>query len=144
MMPPTISRRGLLAVASTGAMACLSAFLSLFRGYSEGTSSGTDSDLVALCSDLCCPRTVGKACLLALPASESTRSSLARAILADLRLAQRNHSPSDVFAQAISERSRTDFRGGRVVTVDGWILSLTETRIYALAALLREAHVHVV
>jgi len=44
-----------------------------------------------------------------------------------------------MLAQAIKERSRTDFRDGRVVTVDGWILSLTETRVYALAALLNDS-----
>jgi hypothetical protein len=51
-----------------------------------------------LCSNLRCPWTVGKACLLALPVVESTQSSLARTILTDVKLARRNHSPSDVFA----------------------------------------------
>jgi hypothetical protein len=40
------------------------------------------------------------------------------------------------YAHAIRESSRDDFRCGRIVTVDGWMLSLTETRVYALAALL--------
>jgi hypothetical protein len=40
-------------------------------------------------------------------------------------------------AQAIGQRSRDDFRDGRIVIVDGWMLSLTETRLYALATLMR-------
>jgi hypothetical protein len=143
MMPPTISRRSLLATAISGPVTWLvnvPFFVHVGRVYSIPGYN----ELFALCSDLRCPQTIGKACLLALPMSENTRSSLARAILADVELARRNRSASDVLGQAISERSRTDFRDGRVVTVDGWILSLTETRVYALAALLREAHVHVV
>ena len=38
-------------------------------------------------------------------------------------------------AQAIRQRNRDDFATGRIVTIDGWMLSLTETRVYALAAL---------
>ena len=133
------SRRSLVATAISGTVAWLGEHLSFLTIDAGGAYH---SELIALCSDLRCPGTVGKACLLAFSASESTRSSLARAILADVDRARRNRSASAVLAQAISERSRTDFRDGRVVTVDGWVLSLTETRVYALAALLREAHVH--
>ena len=42
-------------------------------------------------------------------------------------------------AQTLRERSRTDFHEGRIVNVDGWMLSLTETRVYALAALLSQS-----
>ena len=125
MIPRTISRRSLVATAIGGTVAWLGEYLSLLT---TGAGCAYHSELIALCSDLRCPETVGKACLLALPASESTRSSLARTILADVDLARRNRSASAVLAQAISERSRTDFRDGRVVTVDGWVLSLTETR----------------
>lgn len=38
--------------------------------------------------------------------------------------------------RAIRDRSRADFRDDRIVGVDGWMLSLTEVRVYALAALL--------
>jgi hypothetical protein len=35
----------------------------------------------------------------------------------------------------VGERQRDDFASGRVVEVNGWILSQTEVRLYALAAL---------
>lgn len=37
--------------------------------------------------------------------------------------------------RAISEQVREDFAHGRVVEVDGWVLSATEARLYGLAAL---------
>jgi len=40
-----------------------------------------------------------------------------------------------VIRQMINERVRQDFADGAVVTVDSWILAITETRLYALAAL---------
>ena len=138
MIPRTITRRSLVATAISGSGVRLGGYLSLLTA---GAGCAYHGELIALCSDLRCPKTVGKACLLAFSASESTRLSLARAILADVALARRNRSDSAVLAQAISERSRTDFRDGRVVTVDGWVLSLTETRVYALAALLPAPHV---
>lgn len=138
-MPRTISRRSLVATAISGTVASLGECLSFLP-----TDAGRpySSELVALCSRLPCPQTIGNACLLALVASERTRSCLERAILADVKLARRSHSAIDLLGHAIGERSRTDFRNGRVVTVDGWVLSLTETRVYALAALLAEVHVH--
>ena len=38
--------------------------------------------------------------------------------------------------EALARRIRQDFAEDRVVTVDGWVLSVTETRLYALADLL--------
>ena len=144
MMPRTISRRSLIATAISGAVAWLGGYVSFLAAHAGCKYSIAGySELIAVCSDLRCPRTIGKACLLALPAPESTRSSLARTILADVRSVGQNRSLPAVLAQAIRERSRADFREGRVVTVDGWILSLTETRVYALAALLPEPRVPV-
>ena len=137
-MPLTISRRRLLAVASTGAIAFPGAFLSFTWGYSEPESSGIDGDLIALCSELGCPKPIGKACLLALPPSERRLSSLSKAILGHDRMPGEGRLPQDAIAQSISQRSRVDFEEGRVLTVNGWILALTEARLYALAALLTE------
>lgn len=141
MIPPTISRRSVIATAISGAVAWLGGCMSFITAHFGSTHSIAGvSELIALCSKLRCPRTIGKACLLALPASESTRSTLARTILADVAPTRENHSSPDVLARAIRQRGRADFRQGRVVTVDGWILSLTETRVYALAAMLPESH----
>jgi hypothetical protein len=57
-------------------------------------------------------------------------------LLGDVQVAGGDCSSARALAQAIRELSRDDFRCGRIVTVDGWMLSLTETRAYALAALL--------
>ena len=142
MMPRTISRRSLIATAISGAVAWLGGHVSFLAARARCTYSKAGySELIAMCSDLRCPRMIGKACLLALPAPESTRTSLTRTILADVRAVGQSHSLRIVLAQAIRERSRADFREGKVVTVDGWILSLTETRVYALAALLPEPEV---
>jgi hypothetical protein len=138
MMPPTISRRSVLAVASTGAMACVGVFLSFTRGYSAPKSLGTDSDLVALCSELGCPKPIGKACLLALPLSERRLPSLSKAIVGHDRAPGEGRLSLNTLTQSISQRSRADFQEGRVLTVNGWILALTEARLYALAALLTE------
>jgi hypothetical protein len=142
MMPRIISRRSLVATAISGAVAWLGGYLSFpaahagckfpIAGYGE---------LIVLCLGLRCPRTIGKACLLALAVPENARAPLARTILADVRSV--DLSLPELLARAIRERSRADFCEGRVVTVDGWILSLPETRVYALAALLSEPRIPV-
>lgn len=140
----TISRRRLAATAVSGAAAWVGGSVShLFARASLTYSTLGYSELTALCSDLRCPRTIAKACLLALPAPERTRSTLARAIFQDIRPAGENRPSRDVLAQVIRSRSRADFQEGRVLNVDGWILSVTETRVYALAALLPEPRVPV-
>jgi hypothetical protein len=92
--------------------------------------------LAELCSDLRCPETIRKACLRALPAAEVSREDLARLVLADVSSAAEGCTSAIALKHSVRERSRDDFREGRIVTVDGWMLSLTETRVYALAALL--------
>ena len=86
MMPRPISRRSLVAAAIGGAAAWLGGYVS-FLAVRAGRPYSVSGyrELYALCSDLRCPRTIGKACLLALPATEGTRSSLARTILSDVR-----------------------------------------------------------
>lgn len=95
------------------------------------------AEMVAVaCSGWRHPETIGKACLAALPAVEASQGSLARLLLGDAQTAGGDCSSARALAQAIRELSRDDFRCGRIVTVDGWMLSLTETRAYALATLL--------
>ena len=89
----------------------------------------------AWCSESGCPGRIGKACLKALPDIEASKASLRRLVLGDLRVAGGDCSSASALAQAVREQSRDDFRAGRIMTVDGWMLSLTETRVYALAAL---------
>jgi len=96
--------------------------------------------LAAVCSDLCPPTIIGEACLDVLPAIENSEASLTRLILGEVRASGRDSLSVRALAHSIRERSRDDFRDGRVVTVDGWMLSLTETRVYALAALVAQPH----
>jgi hypothetical protein len=42
--------------------------------------------------------------------------------------------PSGDEAASVSASMHADFKAGRVVTVDGWIVSRTEARLYALCA----------
>jgi hypothetical protein len=65
---------------------------------------------------------------------------LARALTTDARLAGSDGIPVRSVAQALRQRSRDDFRAGRLAMVDGWMLSLTETRLYALATLTHTKH----
>jgi hypothetical protein len=132
-----LCRRGLITAAIGGGATWLGGrmlFLVAGRGRVRATF-GSDA-FATLCSDLSYPRTIGKACLEALPAIEASKGSLTRVILADMRAAGRDGSSTSALAHAIRDQSRDDFRDGRIVTVDGWMLSLTETRVYALAALL--------
>jgi hypothetical protein len=127
-------RRGLIAMAIGGAawMSGYATFLAV-GGQRRRSAIGPDS-LAALVSELCYSGAIGNACLEALPAAENSENALTRAIIGEMR---RDYASARGLARSIMERSRNDFRDGRVVSVDGWMLSLTETRIYALAALSR-------
>jgi hypothetical protein len=129
-------RRALIATVIGGGAAWISSHAaSLTVGRRRSRSAISPGGLAALFSELCHSRTIGNACLAALPATENSRDALTEAILGDMREGGRNYSSAQALARSIRERSRNDFRDGRVVSVDGWMLSLTETRVYALAAL---------
>ncbi len=93
--------------------------------------------VITFCSTLHCPERIGDACLRALPASEASPDHLARLILAKLITTNKGDCTSvGALRRLVRERSQDDFGRDRTVNVDGWMLSLTETRIYALSALL--------
>jgi hypothetical protein len=134
-----LRRRGLITAAIGGGVTWLGGrMLFLVAGGGRVRSMSGSGTLVALCSDLSYPRTIGKACLETLPPIEASKAALTRVILADIRATGRDGSSASALAHIIRDQSRDDFRDGRIVTVDGWMLSLTETRIYALAALLSQ------
>ena len=95
--------------------------------------SGSEA-LAAVCAGLSCTPAIGEACLQALPGAPS-KESLEGLILADTASLDRTFASARAFTQVIRARSRKDFRNGRIAVVGGWMLSLTETRLYALAAL---------
>jgi hypothetical protein len=131
-----LSRRSLMTTAVGGGVAWLLGCVSfLVDSRSRVGSISGSSTFATLWGDLSCPKTIGKACLKALPAVEASQGCLMRAIFGDTRDAGDDCLSASVLVQSIRQRSRDDFRDGRIVTVDGWMLSLTETRVYALAAL---------
>jgi hypothetical protein len=133
MIFPPFSRRNLLRTAINSAVAWLgSSLLTAQAGYSVPGQT----ELITLCSALGCSKSIGAACQLALSQRGIVPLSLLHSILNDIETPE-NVSREDL-ARALLRRSRSDFREDRVVSVDGWIFSLTETRLYALAGLLSE------
>lgn len=138
-MSSTISRRSALVTVVAGVIAWLNSRLPLASADpARNVPVLAHSDLIAVCSRLRCPRTIGNACVLALPPSERTRSSLTKTLLADLAPATEAEALPATLGETITKRARIDFSESKTVTVNGWVLSLTEARVYALAALLAE------
>jgi len=83
-------------------------------------------------------RVVGRAYLRREPA-EANAARLRERILADLGLdADAAAASADrELRERLRHRVRADFAAGRIVKLDGWILSLTEVRLSALVALER-------
>jgi hypothetical protein len=80
---------------------------------------------------------VGRRYLAAHP-QEADRSWLATQLDADLRCQDCDPLQADgpALRAGLSRQIRTDFARSRVVRVEGWVLSLTEARLCALAALM--------
>ncbi|HTV88378.1 MAG TPA: hypothetical protein VME41_05110 [Stellaceae bacterium] len=135
MKTAPLSRRNLLALSAGLAAAATGSGAAFGGARSRGDMSGGMA-LAALCADLQCPGAISRACLRALPA-EMSAAALARLITAEV--APAGPEPASAIASPIALRdavrtcSRADFRNGRVLLVDGWLLSLTEIRVYALA-----------
>ena len=92
--------------------------------------------LVGLLTQRDSARVVGRAYLDRVPA-ESSASGLVDRIAAGLpdgRRAVRDASDGELRA-LLAASIRSDFEQGRVVDVDGWVLSPTEARLYALTTL---------
>jgi len=138
--PALLCRRSLTATAIGGGAAWLIGHVPFVStAHDRAASAFGWGELATLCSEWSHPETVGRACLKALPATDASIAALTRMILRDMQAEGRHWSSESTLADAIRERSRDDFRGGRIVSVDGWMLSLTETRVYALAALISTA-----
>ncbi len=132
MTHPLVKRRVLLLAGLAGGVAPLASRGDVPPNRRENPER---SALLALCAQLACPRWLAELCLSSLPPAERSTSSLANTLITDARIAAGGHVPAGHLAQTLRERSRDDFGAGRLAIVDGWILSLTETRLYALAAL---------
>ena len=135
-----LRRRSLIATAISAGAAWLGGHVPLLEASRDQAALAYDSEgFLAWCSRSSYPQALGNACLEALPATETSIASLTRLIL-DGMWATGGDGSTRALAQTIRERSRKDFGEGRIVNVDGWMLSLTETRIYALGVLLSQPH----
>ena len=91
--------------------------------------------LIAACLALGCVEPIRNACKRVLGADGSAER-LAALLVDNLRSAGGDCSSITAVQQALREQCREDFRVGKIVEVDGWILSVTEVRAYALTAIL--------
>jgi hypothetical protein len=94
--------------------------------------------LSALFPELGQAGTLSRACLRFFPASISADRLYAWIVPAD-RPELENAPTIAELRRSIGQRVRRDFAVDDTVQVDGWVLSLTELRLYALAALIAPA-----
>jgi len=102
----------------------------------DATRSTPAIRLVDLLRDQGSAAVVGRECIRLFP-GETIHSHL-EALTRDIpRLASAlDAADTSLVRRVIAARSRWDFDHDRIVDVDGWVLSSTEARLYALAALL--------
>ncbi len=104
----------------------------------QALNSQLGSLLNILISDFAAAGRLGRAYLTAHPA-ELDLQRLVEDVLGSLRLqAAAGAIDSSSEAVMIARARRVvidDYLAGRVVNIDGWVLSITEARLYALAAL---------
>ena len=80
-------------------------------------------------------RALGTACLKSLPDGENTGRQLSNKIITLVLCDAETMKSKEAVRSRIANQVRLDFAQGAVVSVDGWLLSLTEARVYALIAL---------
>jgi len=121
------ARRAVLQVIAGAAGALLLPFGSADATTAERRALGA---LSRLFGDADAVRAVGTVCRGC--AGQPTVGALA----ADLGTAVGDLATLDpaVLRRRVDHRVRADFGAGRTVSVDGWVLSRTETRLYALIA----------
>ena len=78
---------------------------------------------------------IGVACLNSLPRGESTLQWLTKEVSAVTLGNIETIKSKDEMKLRIVDRVRHDFAQGAIIEVDGWLLSLTEARVYALVSL---------
>ena len=121
------ARRTVLRMAAAAAGALLLPFGAVAAGSTERRALAA---LSRLFTDADAVRGVGRVCrgCVDMPAIS--------AVATDLGTTVSNLAALDRAAlrRRVDRRIRADFAAGRVVTADGWVLSRTEARLYALIA----------
>lgn len=82
---------------------------------------------------------IGTACLKSLPSNGISPQRLTNAILVAAECDAEAMRSKQALRQRIADRVRHDFAEGAVVSIEGWLLSQTEARLYALVALSEKA-----
>jgi hypothetical protein len=100
----------------------------------EADNARQKDTLIAVCQALRCVEPIRNACTHLLGAGNSAEMLVA-SLVEDFWSAGDDCTSIAGFQQALRRHCREDFRIGKIVEVDGWILSLTEARAYALTAL---------
>lgn len=126
-MTTTLSRRTVLRHLATGVGAGALGLAACTRVDTAKLSA----ELVALVSDRAATEAIGQAYLE--QAKDSTRDMLARRLAGEL--GWRSDMTSEDLADRLIARIQRDFAEGRTVKVNSWVLSQTEARWAALAAL---------
>jgi len=129
------ARRGLLVAAIGAAAFCMGGARGLVSRWGGARPLPDEDALAIFCAELSRSERIGVACLWALPAGERSRDRLTELLLGGRPNVADQGAPSDRLPRALRERSRADLADGRIAIVEGWILSLTETRLYAFAGL---------
>jgi hypothetical protein len=101
----------------------------------EADAAAARAMLDALFSDRRSAAAVGAGCLPAAPQARPSPAALVRAILPRPALASARCVAPSRLAAALRAQIRRDFARGEIVAIDGWLLSRTEARLYALAAI---------
>jgi hypothetical protein len=78
---------------------------------------------------------IGALCLKSLPLDQSSPQQLMDAVLAAAACDTETMKTNQAVGRRIANQVRREFARGTVIRVDGWLLSLTEARLYALVAL---------
>jgi hypothetical protein len=125
-----LSRRTLITAAIGLQLIPVSAFAS-----NAGINAQFNDVLVTACRGLGCIETIGKACQRILGA-EASAERLAYLLADDIQSAGGDCSSIGAVHQGLRNTCREDFRVGKIIEVDGWMLSVTEVRAYALSAIL--------
>jgi hypothetical protein len=81
---------------------------------------------------------IGRVCLNALPKEENTGREIWNKLLADALCETGPIKSPEAMRRRIANRVRRDFAKGAIIDVDGWLLSVTEARVYALISLSSE------
>jgi hypothetical protein len=123
-------RRFIAGLAASLASLCGAAFIRTWGGKGPVDPSGA---LLALLDDPPSAKVIGAAFLRTLAPSERSPEQLVAAICAGAALVPDDLASPDL-GRRIGDRVRRDFAQVAMVQVDGWFLSVTEARLYALAA----------